>query len=177
MPRLLTAAVGTPIVLAAVFGLRGWWFFLFMVLVIDWAAFEYLAIVRPRAPRSPLWLLLIFAPLAAYSLSYALLGGNALLDLRLHLLGGAALLSVGLGALLLWSRVPLDETLPALGILGFGIPYFALPIACTHLIKERDPWLLFLLLAIVWMGDSAAYYVGSRLGRHRLAPVVSPKKT
>ena len=177
MPRLLTAIVGTPLVLAAVFGLRGWWFFLFMVLVIDWAAFEYLAIVRSRAPRAPLWLLLILAPVAAYTLSHALLGGTALLDLRLHLLGGAALLSVGLGTLLLFLRVPLDETLPALGVLAFGIPYFALPLASTHLLKEMDSWLLFLLLAIVWLGDSAAYYVGSRLGRHKLAPVVSPKKS
>lgn len=177
MQRLLTAAIGTPLVLAAVFGLPGWWFFLFMALVIDWAAFEYLAIVRPRAPNSPLWVLLLLAPVTAYALSYTLLGRTALLDLRLHLLGGAALLSVGLGALLLGARIPLAETIPALGILGFGIPYFALPIASSHLLKEMDPWLVFLLLAIVWLGDTAAYYVGSRFGRRKLAPVVSPKKT
>jgi phosphatidate cytidylyltransferase len=33
------------------------------------------------------------------------------------------------------------------------------------------------LLAIVWLGDTAAYYVGITWGRHRLAPVVSPKKS
>jgi phosphatidate cytidylyltransferase len=82
-----------------------------------------------------------------------------------------------LGALLLGARIPLAETIPALGILGFGIPYFALPIASSHLLKEMDPWLVFLLLAIVWLGDTAAYYVGSRFGRRKLAPVVSPKKT
>jgi phosphatidate cytidylyltransferase len=36
---------------------------------------------------------------------------------------------------------------------------------------------LVLLLAIVWLGDTAAYAVGSRWGRRRLAPVLSPKKT
>ncbi len=36
---------------------------------------------------------------------------------------------------------------------------------------------IFLLLAIVWLGDTAAYYVGSAWGKHRLAPVVSPKKS
>ena len=33
------------------------------------------------------------------------------------------------------------------------------------------------LLGIVWAGDSAAYYAGTRFGKRRLAPVVSPKKS
>ena len=36
--------------------------------------------------------------------------------------------------------------------------------------------LLFLLLC-VWVCDSAAYYVGSTLGRRKLAPAISPNKT
>ena len=34
-----------------------------------------------------------------------------------------------------------------------------------------------LLLAIVWLGDSGAYYIGKTWGRHKLAPRVSPNKT
>ena len=37
--------------------------------------------------------------------------------------------------------------------------------------------LILVLFAIIWIGDSAAYYGGSALGRHPLAPKVSPKKT
>lgn len=37
--------------------------------------------------------------------------------------------------------------------------------------------LIFALYLIVWLGDSAAYFVGTLLGRHKLAPKVSPKKT
>jgi phosphatidate cytidylyltransferase len=84
---------------------------------------------------------------------------------------------VGLGTLLLLSRTPLAEIIPALGILSFGIPYFALPIASLYLLRVADPWLVFLLMAIVWLGDTAAYYVGSRYGRHKMAPVISPKKS
>jgi phosphatidate cytidylyltransferase len=64
-----------------------------------------------------------------------------------------------------------------LGILGFGVLYFALPIASLHYLQQADPWLVFLLMAIVFLGDTAAYYVGSAIGRHRMAPVISPKKS
>ncbi len=33
------------------------------------------------------------------------------------------------------------------------------------------------LLALVWVGDTAAYYVGRRFGRRPLAPAISPRKT
>ena len=177
MQRLLTAAIATPIALAALFLLPHWGWFVLVAVIIDWAAFEYVQIVKPRAPHAPLVFLLVLAPLAAWVLSVALWDGTQILHLRLYLLAAALVISVGLGTLLLLSRTPLDETIPALGILGFGIPYFALPIASLHLLKTIDPWVVFLLFAIVWLGDTAAFYVGSKIGRHKLAPVISPKKS
>ena len=79
---------------------------------------------------------------------------------------------------------PITSTSPAAaineyltGALGFGTLYFALPLSSIHLLQGIDPWLILLLLAIVWLGDTAAYYVGSRIGRHKMAPVISPKKS
>jgi phosphatidate cytidylyltransferase len=37
--------------------------------------------------------------------------------------------------------------------------------------------LIFALFLITWLGDTCAYFVGSLLGRHKLARHVSPKKT
>lgn len=37
--------------------------------------------------------------------------------------------------------------------------------------------IVFLPVAITWLGDTAAYFVGKGIGRHKLAPVISPKKT
>lgn len=43
--------------------------------------------------------------------------------------------------------------------------------------EETGSDLVFLLFFVVWGSDTAAYYVGTRLGRRPLAPLVSPKKT
>lgn len=38
-------------------------------------------------------------------------------------------------------------------------------------------WYLVSMMALVWVADSLAYFTGRALGRHRLAPAVSPGKT
>jgi phosphatidate cytidylyltransferase len=40
-----------------------------------------------------------------------------------------------------------------------------------------DPWMMVLPLACCWAGDSAAYFTGMAVGRHRMAPSISPAKT
>jgi phosphatidate cytidylyltransferase len=177
MQRILTAAVATPIAILALFYLppAGW--FVLIALFIDLAVWEYLVIVRAQAPHAPLKALLLFVPLAALAMSAAMIPSAGGLDAETYLLIAATLISVGLGALVLFSRTPLEEAIPALGILCFGIPYFAVPIASLYALKRLDPWLVFLLMAIVWLGDTAAFYVGSKIGRHKLAPVISPKKS
>jgi len=53
-------------------------------------------------------------------------------------------------------------------LLGFAIWLRQLP--------DGASWIVF-LLAVTWSGETAAYLVGSRIGRHRLAPTISPAKT
>ena len=44
-------------------------------------------------------------------------------------------------------------------------------------LKMFDPYVPAILLLIIWASDTAAYFSGKGLGRHKLAPVISPKKT
>lgn len=44
-------------------------------------------------------------------------------------------------------------------------------------LRDISPWLLISLIATVSIADSAAYFVGKRFGRHKLAPEISPGKT
>lgn len=60
-----------------------------------------------------------------------------------------------------------------------GMVYIPLLLSFLVVIR-REPdgmaW-IFLVLAIIFAGDTSAYYVGSYLGRHKLSPAVSPGKT
>jgi phosphatidate cytidylyltransferase len=177
MKRILTALIAMPVALAALFLLPPIWFLGAVALFLELAVWEFLAIVRPRAPRAPLAALLVLVPLAAVGLSVSMIEHGGAFIAEEHLMAAAVLLSAGVGSLVLFRRTPLEEVIPALGILCFGVPYFAAPIAALHHLQQGDPWLVFLLFAIVWLGDTGAYYVGRRLGRHKMAPVVSPNKT
>ena len=177
MQRLLTALIAMPLALAALFLLPPPYFLAFVALALEVAVWEYLVITRPRAPRAPLWAVLVLVPIAAVAFSFSMIEDTGPFVAEQHLLAAATVLSVGIGSLVLLSRTPLEEVIPALGILCFGVPYFAVPIAAVSHLQRADPWLVVLLCAIVWVGDSAAYYVGRRLGRHKMAPVVSPNKS
>jgi phosphatidate cytidylyltransferase len=176
MRRLGTAVVGVPMTLGAIFLLPFPVFFLLMLAVIGWGAVEYLRLLRPHAPEAPLWLTLLFVPPASVAAAWTLLPERSPSPEGL-LLAGGLFLTLGLSALLLASGAPEGQAPAALGIIGFGVPYFALPVAALAVMQRLDPWLLVLLLAIVWLGDSAAYYVGSSIGRRKMAPRVSPNKT
>ena len=68
---------------------------------------------------------------------------------------------------------------PAAAASVFAFTYIALPMGM--LVQLRQQWagafyLLYLLL-VVWAGDIFAYFVGKSMGRHLMAPRISPKKT
>jgi phosphatidate cytidylyltransferase len=43
--------------------------------------------------------------------------------------------------------------------------------------RAGGPQLVLFLVGVTWAGESAAYLVGSSVGRHKLAPILSPRKT
>lgn len=87
---------------------------------------------------------------------------------------------LGLTVLTLWTRRPLVEALPAAGISSSALLLVAFPLSFAvrlHGIPAFGPKLLFFALAITWAADTTAYFVGRAIGKHPLAPHISPKKT
>jgi phosphatidate cytidylyltransferase len=63
------------------------------------------------------------------------------------------------------------------GWLSFGLPYLVLPVWSLYELHRLHSGLLVVLLLAVWGNDSVAFLVGSRWGRRKLAPRLSPNKT
>jgi len=61
----------------------------------------------------------------------------------------------------------------------FGPVYICLPLAMLIMIDrypQGNMWIFF-LLTVIFANDTAAFYLGSLLGRHKLYEKISPKKT
>jgi phosphatidate cytidylyltransferase len=54
-------------------------------------------------------------------------------------------------------------------LLGFGI--------LLHHTSPLGAELVLFVVGVTWVGETSAYLVGSAIGRHKLAPVISPRKT
>ena len=175
MKRIATALVMIPLVLAAVFYLPDAWFLLVVLIVIEVAALEFTRLAARYASDGPHWVVLLLVPLAVLTLTPEFWPG---LEPPLGMLWlGLFVISIGLGCLVLWLRVPVAQGLGSLGAIAYGVPYLALPVVSLYRLRQIDAWVLILLFAMVWLGDSAAYYFGKAFGRRKMAKIVSPNKT
>jgi phosphatidate cytidylyltransferase len=194
--RVATAVVLIPFVVAIVaFGSTAW-VAIALALVMLLALFEFFSLgeaIGHRAYR--FWtgscaLALVFVQwLAAEETVYRLAGG-LILERRFELSRVAhglvtiesvfLLFVLGVAALTLWTKRPLVEALPAAGISSSGLLLVAFPLTYAvrlHGLGSDGPKLLLFALVITWVGDSVAYFVGRAIGKHPLAPHLSPKKT
>lgn len=88
----------------------------------------------------------------------------------------------GVALVILYGMLSVPNHATAIGqTLGFliAICYGSLPWIAMWKIYEFGPHARYviLLMAIVWGGDTGGYFGGRLFGRHKLAPLISPKKT
>jgi phosphatidate cytidylyltransferase len=201
--RVLTAAVLMPVVIAIVLFAPTWGVAVATAVITVLALWEYFALgdaIGHRAYR--LWtvfcaLLLIVQTWRSTQpfvhLAVSVLRSGTPLSVGspsgsfAHRIGALYspgslffLFIIGLTVLVLFTRRPLVETLPASGISSTGLLLVAFPLSFAirlHSISIAGPRLLLFALVITWAADSVAYFAGRAFGKHALAPHISPKKT
>jgi phosphatidate cytidylyltransferase len=189
MKRVLTAAVLIPVVLLIVFKAPLW---LFVPVVGAFTVIglrEYLSMVEAsgvkafRWPTYVLGLLPLVALLAVslpeiwhpHSTPPDLPYQSDLLPLWLAI---CFIAPATFGTLLVF-RKELRNGMASVSACMFGLFYVALPLSLTVDLRDNPSqrFLLIFILFSVWAGDIAAYYVGKNIGKHKLAPIVSPNKS
>jgi phosphatidate cytidylyltransferase len=168
LKRVLSALVLLPVFLAIVTVGPIWLFVVTIVAVGAAGQWEFTGMFQRAGVR--------------ISRVVALLGGvvvTASFALPTHEGVAFTLVLLAVFTALLWRPRGAPVAWQPLAITVFGICYVNWLLGFSVWLREL-PWgkeWVLLLIGITWLGETAAYVVGSKLGRHALAPVISPNKT
>jgi len=171
LKRWLTAGIALPILIYIIgFGPR-WLFLLLLLFASCISLHEFFSLTSPKLPRVPraIAFLLCFFFLAVLSRGsilqgFAVLCFSVMICLSFYLFSDPEL-----------RKKAIEDT----ATVALGFLYIGLPISLLARIY-RDPggnmWIFF-LLTVIFLGDTAAFYCGRLLGKHKLYVSVSPGKT
>jgi len=186
MKRVLTAVVLVPVVLLLVFRAPLWLFALAVAGIIVLALHEYLSISEAAGLKPFQWLTYI-AAILPFVLGWADIWRYeqhevGKLEFSLFFLFGLQYVLVAAAVVFgipLVFRKDLKMGLASVAASLLGLVYIAVPLLlllCMRADSMTKTLVIFTLFS-VWSGDIAAYYVGRAIGKHKLAPVVSPNKS
>lgn len=166
--RVITAAVFVPVLLLSAW-LGGIVFTLVMLLVAILAGMEYGNMLRKRDYYFPLPLYIIGTVLL-FAAAWFMTASAALLLIVL------LILFLVCYSLFIFGKCKMEEV----ALTFFSFIYIAFFVTCMVLLRLHfaDGLLLVLLVFIIqWITDTGAFLIGITLGKHKLAPLISPKKT
>lgn len=172
--RFLTSIVLVPIFLAALFLLPDIYWSLLMLAAISVGIWEWAGMAKFTSSQS------IFYLLATLVTGVALAFGSSVEMAYFQQKGmfwgilAATLFWLLLAPVWLISRFHIKNVM-LMAVAGWLV---ILPMWLALISLRRiSPWLLLGVIAAVWIADIAAYFVGKRFGKRKLAALISPGKT
>jgi phosphatidate cytidylyltransferase len=179
MKRVLTAAVLIPLVLLAVFQAPNWLFSGFVGLVALLALQEYLVLAagygyEPFRTLTFMLMLTLFVIFVWATWTPSPQGISVLITLVFFFaLAPFIYLCAGM------TRKDMRAVLPGAAVSYIALPFIGFSLASIVILRILPIGWFYLLFTFfaVWIGDTAAYYIGRSLGKTKFAPSISPKKT
>lgn len=177
MKRILTAVVVLPFLIASILiSYLGWVFVLLAAAAMVLGLWEFYLLAKKLKLQPD--------PTAGY------LAGAALITIPLQndpanvLLVLFVILALTIGTLIAATLrgAPFEKMIPSVGSTLLGVLY--IPLLGSHLVALRmgfpqttSAHLLSFFFLVLMGSDAGAYYTGRALGKHKLAPSISPGKT
>jgi len=199
--RVATAVVLIPIVLLIVFRAPLWLFASVVGVIALITTREYLGLagayeIKPSRALTYLFTTILFASAVAGFVieaqmsrlsSQVLLRGISPRD-HPYLLAAIGVTSIARDSVLLAAlaflaamlkRADLRSSLPGAAASALALVYISLPFTLLINVRARaaGAFYVFYLLVVVWAGDILAFLVGRSVGKHKLAPRISPNKS
>lgn len=168
--REITAFIAAPFVIWLIGWGHEYLFNSVIALVAVLAMLEFINLGTAKGYHIPLVL--------CVAVMLIIMGAFVLEDLSVELGMFAALLLIP--ASYVFTKKPIEESLPSSAVAVLATTYVGLLSGSLIRLRHDFPegWkLIFFLLLVVWLGDSGAYYFGKAFGKHKLSPIISPKKT
>lgn len=185
LPRVVTAIVMVPILLGLIIWGPHWAWALFLGAATYFGLYELNDMLQQEEPQH----VTVVSSLIGLALSaclYLFIGPEPVVDVRAS---HQALVFIGGIAGLVWlsflfnllrprniDRVAVTMTAPLAAALYIGIPFTLISMMKRDFGDAGPGWIL-MLLAMIWMSDTGAYFAGRAFGKNKLAPNVSPNKT
>src|SRR5690606_34858232 len=182
MQRVLTAIVLLAVLLGALLASSPWPLIALLLLMAGCALWEWLRLSLSSAWRPAAFWVAVFATLVMLWLVWTWMPSTAAVPAVRRLVHPWLMPAVAA----LWLVLALPQvlqgktdqprmhvTLSVFGVLAIVSTWAALVLIYV----EYGAWCLVSMMALIWCADIAAYFTGRALGKHKLAPRVSPGKT
>lgn len=165
--RILVGVIGLPVVLGAVW-IGGWWLFALVTCAAMIAVHEFVTMARPLRPLAPaVYIGVLLGLVGAQEGGVVwMLGGVLATFLLAFVLNAFSTTRAP-------STVAISATIFGAAWIGFGLGHILL----LRELQDEARLLSFTVLITVWVDDTFAYFGGRLIGRHKLAPSLSPGKT
>lgn len=175
--RILTAVILAPLVILAIFKLPNTYFTLFTSLVFILASWEWARLIGLKTVLSQaLYIIFIILMMILglvvvvpnYNLLLLILGISFIVWLMMfyYVLGYAGMT---------YPKLTFKARHGLMGVLIIIVPFIAIIVLRNN--ERYGPGYLFGLLLLLWVADSAAYFIGKKWGKTKLAMRVSPGKS
>lgn len=170
--RSLSGIIYVALIVACVI-LGGWWFNALLLLFTILGVVEFHSLVDKSVSKKTSVVPLVTDLLASVALVLGMSYSLAFLAIFILCL---------IVRLIAQLYIHEDAPLVRLAYSYMGVFYIALPLGLLGFIMEMlgediAKALLLTMFVMIWLNDTGAFLVGSSMGRHKLFPSVSPKKS
>lgn len=144
------------------------YFSILLFMIISVGVYEFLELTKPSVVS--ISIIYLNGLLVAFAFTFGKISPVEVIYISIFSFGLFFLFSIR-------EKEKLETFIKDYGIHMLTITYLFIPLYFIFLLRKIGPNYLFFLLFVIAVGDTGAYFIGRLIGKHKIYPVASPKKS